>query len=628
MTTTVRVAARAHAWSIHLRLLMVMVIGVTIILGVMASAANAASADRAVRGLLELPQQSSDSVTLDGQWAFYWKRLLSPEEMGKAAPDGFAEVPAAWNKSKLPGGRPSTNGYATYTLHIEHTEPGKVWALDMPPLPSAYKLWVNGKLLVSSGTLGTAAGHSSGHSERRVVVFQSDESSIDIVMQMSNFMHPRSGITKSIRLGDPDTVMHKRQTRLSLELFVSGALFIMAVYHFGLFAMRRNRRAPLYFGLYCFVIALRSLVVGETAIYTFIPSLHWVLAVKTEYLCLSVSLAAMTLFVRKIYPCDMSVAVCRAIVSVSAVYSAIIVLTPPTIFTHLLTYFQIVIALTISYGMYVFGLAIARKREGSVLTAIGALLLAASIFNDILYYRGLLQTGNYVTFGLFAFIVAQSFILANQFSKSFAQSEDLAHELKQLNYSLEQKVKERTQELESINELLSIQSLRDGLTGIANRRFFNDISKSMLDKAVQEQSPLSLLLVDIDYFKKYNDTYGHLHGDDCLKQVAEVLQEGAKAHGGLAARYGGEEFALLVPLGSTEAAELADELVGRVRALGIPHEASAAAPVVTISCGVMSYDADGSNYKQPPSITAMIEAADQVLYEAKNSGRNRYRVGV
>lgn len=161
-------------------------------------------------------------------------------------------------------------------------------------------------------------------------------------------------------------------------------------------------------------------------------------------------------------------------------------------------------------------------------------------------------------------------------------------------------------------------SLTDGLTGLANRRQFDTRLRQEWDTAMQDGRPLALLLVDVDSFKKYNDTYGHLEGDECLRRIAEVMISAGRRQYDLAARYGGEEFALILP-GSTakNAAKRAEALRKKVLALQIPHRGSPH-KYVTASIGVAAMIPTSST--QPADLVAR---ADQALYEAKKQGRNR-----
>jgi diguanylate cyclase (GGDEF)-like protein len=168
-------------------------------------------------------------------------------------------------------------------------------------------------------------------------------------------------------------------------------------------------------------------------------------------------------------------------------------------------------------------------------------------------------------------------------------------------------------------EKLSELVLTDPLTGLANRRHFDQTLASEWDRAVREKHPLGLLMIDIDHFKAFNDTHGHAAGDDCLKAVAQALRAHCARPGDLVCRWGGEEFAVILP--GTDAAgagHLARELVDVVRALGLEHGKSDVSPCVTISAGSASIAQSGDG-----SAAALIEQADAALYAAKQSGRNR-----
>jgi len=162
-------------------------------------------------------------------------------------------------------------------------------------------------------------------------------------------------------------------------------------------------------------------------------------------------------------------------------------------------------------------------------------------------------------------------------------------------------------------------SLQDGLTGVANRRMFDDILEKEWKRAQRSGLPLSLIMFDIDYFKQYNDHYGHLKGDDCLKLISSILAEGAKRSSDLLARYGGEEFVLLLPeTAQTQAYEIALQCIVAVENKHIPHEHSLISDVLTLSAGVSSI----IPFKESES-AALISAADELLYQAKRKGRNR-----
>lgn len=175
------------------------------------------------------------------------------------------------------------------------------------------------------------------------------------------------------------------------------------------------------------------------------------------------------------------------------------------------------------------------------------------------------------------------------------------------------------------NDLIGLQrkleelSFKDGLTGVANRRMFDSILDQEWSNARRSRLPLSLIMLDIDYFKQYNDYYGHIQGDECLKRVADVLSRAAGRRRDFFARYGGEEFVMVLP--ETDAAAAA-KVAARCRSLifkqQIPHLNSAVSQILTLSIGVGTtvpeYDDSSLDF---------IERVDRKLYQAKESGRNR-----
>ncbi len=175
-------------------------------------------------------------------------------------------------------------------------------------------------------------------------------------------------------------------------------------------------------------------------------------------------------------------------------------------------------------------------------------------------------------------------------------------------------------ELKRYRDALKDLSMRDGLTGIANRRRFDEYFEQEWSRAQRQEWPLSVMIADVDHFKLFNDGYGHLQGDVCLKRVADILQDSLKRATDLVARYGGEEFAILLPnVDERGAWGIARRLIDGITRAGIPHAHSPVAPYVTLSLGIATARPVYDDVRE-----VLLEAADRQLYLAKAAGRNRF----
>jgi len=197
-----------------------------------------------------------------------------------------------------------------------------------------------------------------------------------------------------------------------------------------------------------------------------------------------------------------------------------------------------------------------------------------------------------------------------------------SHSAEQQLALLNRQLQQQKQQLESVNRALQYLATYDSLTEVRNRHSFNQYLDTEWRRLAREEAPLSLIMCDIDYFKLYNDTYGHQAGDECLRQVAAVLQHSVKRAADLVARYGGEEFVVVLPNTDIEGATCVAEMIAQqVRALQIVHAKSAVSEYVTLSLGVAC--CIPAPQSEPDGLIAL---ADESLYRAKASGRDRVSV--
>jgi diguanylate cyclase (GGDEF)-like protein len=232
--------------------------------------------------------------------------------------------------------------------------------------------------------------------------------------------------------------------------------------------------------------------------------------------------------------------------------------------------------------------------------------------------------------------ISELSVLSDSFKKMSQEILRSRQQLEDYSRSLEEKVSDRTQALQaeierrstaeialqSANVELQRLAYLDGLTQIANRRRFDEVLIQEWYRLKRDRLSLSLVICDIDYFKQYNDTYGHIAGDECLRQVASAIASAARRSSDLAARYGGEEFLLLLPNTPINGAiEVVSEIRSRIKSLQLPHQRSQVSQFVTLSLGIASMIPSEATIPQE-----LLSKADRALYQAKTEGRDRYIV--
>lgn len=198
---------------------------------------------------------------------------------------------------------------------------------------------------------------------------------------------------------------------------------------------------------------------------------------------------------------------------------------------------------------------------------------------------------------------------------------NLRKEIKKRN-AREKELKKTARKLKAANKKLEEMASQDGLTNLANRRLFDKIIKKEWQQAQKRNNCLGLIMLDIDYFKRYNDYYGHQTGDDCLKELAAVMKEVISPEKDLAARYGGEEFAIILPESNLRKIEaVTKKLQAKIDNLKIEHPDSPIANYVTVSIGgVVTRPQRNESFEQ------LIEKTDDLLYKAKKNGRNQIKI--
>lgn len=317
---------------------------------------------------------------------------------------------------------------------------------------TAYRVWVNGKAKGGNGVVGTTANTTTPKNYPQVIYFESESGSNEIIIQVANFAHKHGGMWEEIELGTAKEISFARITQVSSQVFMIGLFFMMAIYYIFVYFFRIKEKSALLFGLLCFFISLRVIVLGESTALYLLPAIPWEWAAKTEYI--SVALAAIMLvhFIHREHSGESISWVPRFFSAALLVFTTFVFITPPLVFTSFILLFTWgMLFPVILYTLYVYILSVYRKRKGSVLNAIGFTLFFLFALNDILFYNDMLPTGDYLSYGLLFFLFTQSLQLSSRFSRALSNAEQLSEKLQQTNQSLERKIEERTAELQRTN---------------------------------------------------------------------------------------------------------------------------------------------------------------------------------
>ncbi|OZM56300.1 hypothetical protein CIB95_12865 [Lottiidibacillus patelloidae] len=570
-----------------------------------------------------LSDSQSEIYSLDGEWEFYWKTLASPDDLKNSkTPVKYVHVPYNWNKFEdqdLPG-----LGYATYRAKLTNHTPGK-YGLRIPNINSSYKVWVNGELLGENGKVAENIEKMEASLRPREFFFVTEQRNVEIVLQVANGSFRDGGIFSSIEFGPYEKIFQKTNDRIIFDTILFGIVFLAGLYHIVLFLLRRSDRIAFYFGVFCLLISFRIGVVGEKFLLRIFPEISYNLSLQIEYLSFFACLPLFYWFTWILFQHIVSKLFGKIITYLSLVFIAIALFTKPIISSNTLFYYEALTILVILYLVYFLRRAIKMKIEGSIIVTICGLFFALTVVNDILFYNLIIDTMELAALGLFVFIFSQSYLIAKRFSYAFSKLEHVSNQLAILNSQLEEKVNERTKSLETYqkqlmqaNDKLYKLSYFDSTTDVPNKRLLLEELEKEWKNAIVNKDPISLLFLDIDCFKEYNDTYGHLNGDKTLREVASTLQKVIKSYSGFVARYGGEEFVAILPRKSAQEANLvAEKCRNAIEELKINHQSSSVSQYITVSIGI------SSEIPVAESFEHFIFKADKALYQAKSNGRNQ-----
>jgi hypothetical protein len=345
---------------------------------------------KAVKGVLDLSDwdlKKDGPVDLIGEYEFYWMQHLLPEDFSQTTPQEAAEfitVPAYWHGYKLRGKELPGQGYVTYRLKVILGKQEELLALGTVEISNAYTIYVNGLWVGSWGQVGKSRQTTIPRHGPQIVAFAHKTDQMEIIIHVSNFHHRRGGIWEVIQLGREEDLRKAQEKRLSFDLFLIGSIFLMALYHLGLFILRKKDRSPLYFSIFCFLVALRALTTGGRYLLLVFPDLSWELMIKFEYLSFYLALPAFGMFMQSIFQ-KFSERVLRLVEIVAIAFAGIVIFTPARFFSHTLNLYEIYTVITLIYGLYIIFASLKQNRIEAFVFLLGFAVLCLAVVNDMLH---------------------------------------------------------------------------------------------------------------------------------------------------------------------------------------------------------------------------------------------------
>ncbi|MFN7977594.1 MAG: diguanylate cyclase [Vicinamibacterales bacterium] len=520
------------------------------------------------------------------------------------------QVPKSWGRQ----GYADVYGMAWYRTRVRLPWPAdEPLALALGKIDSAYEVYVGGRRLGGAGQLPPAPAMEYDRHRLYVIPASTREpdGSLVVALRVWRATGKSAGAAGPVEgrfeIGPIDGVTERalleESWQLALVLLFAGA----GLFHLSLRLLRTGTAAYGWFGL----------LTLEAAVYTFLRSQWKYLLVddfvalkKTEHLMIYLVPATFLQFLWVFFgrPVPRPIRVLQALVLTGGV--AMMASPGLDLALRALPAVQLAAFVAAASGTILIApLARAGDPEARLL-GVGALCVALTIASDFLTERNFVVAPRLVVYGFAVLVFGMSLALANRFHRVLSEVDTLRRDL-------EERVGARTRELSAAYSQMEALALHDGLTGLLNRRALQDRAHAVLAAARRQRKPFAVALVDIDHFKRINDTYGHLAGDEVLTEVARRMAAGVRGPDDVG-RWGGEEFLLLLPDADESAAiAIAERLRTEVQA---PVQTAVGVVLVTVSIGVAAVAAPELGEAR---LDVLIREADAALYRAKAAGRNR-----
>ncbi len=357
----------------------------------------------AVAGVLDLRNwdfKKDGPLVLRGEIEFYWMKNLKPEDfrlIEKTGNPDYIKLPGPWKGQVLRGKKLPGPGYATYRLTILLNHTTEVLAMKFLEMSEAHVIYINGIKIESRGITGTDIKTTTPAYSRGIVSFSTTgKDRLEMIINASNYLE-KLGAAK-ILLGMDEDVQQIRENKIATDLFLFSTILLMGLYHLSMFLFRRKDKSPLYFGIYCLLIAYFTIYNGERFIFNIFPGLDWPIANRLMHLSVYISVVFFGMFLHELFPQEFIKPVVRILQICGTIFSLIVLAAPISIYPLTMMPFQIILLLACMYTIYALILAAKHGRDGAVTFLAGFFILFLTVVNDVLSDNKIIHTGNYHTF--------------------------------------------------------------------------------------------------------------------------------------------------------------------------------------------------------------------------------------
>lgn len=410
-------------------------------------------AKKGVLDLREVNLQELKSIQLRGEWEIYLFQFVAPGDLD-SYDKIYSDHPNSWCDLKDENGNYfSRDGFATYRIKILIPEKyiDERLGIIIPEIASAYNLYLNGKLVITQGSPNVNYENTLAYIKPRLFKF-SGKSELDFIFQISNYGYNDSGFWSAVEFGLEEEITRDFYFGMIREMFLFGSILIMGIYHSIFYIFRKKEISILYFSLFCFLIAIRTIVTGNRLLLDLIPNIPWGFFYRLEYLSFYMSPAPFMLFVKQLFEKEMLKPITRIYLLTNLAFIPLILL-PIEFFTQTVRYFQLLLLGGIIYIFVILIRAVKNKKYGAKTFLGGWIGLSFTVIYDIITDIFDIRTTLISSYGFIIFVLSQATILSSRFAKAFQSAEKLSQELNQIKDTLEDRIKEKTKDITLLNQI-------------------------------------------------------------------------------------------------------------------------------------------------------------------------------